>query len=753
MNTRSKNRFMVTSIIIAIAMATVSLGVIVGPLTRNASASITGDTYSGSGDFTLTQNTVYDGTDLHVYGDIHITGFSLTVRSATLTMDLASIGAHSIWVNNTGVAGTFKLAHATLTTSNSSAGLVWVNVWGQENAHIYVSNSTANHIAFRSWASGNYFDNSTFHASRISSIWGETKTRLNISTNTFQDYNGWGLISSSMDGTVVTGNTFTNITQTEDPGYDYSSMVTLIGDGSTGNVSIIKNHFVNVEIGAIKIRECWNVHVSRNQIDRLTTTGAGAAETIGIIGWGDGKHAALPAWGMIDNNTLRLLEGATLHYGTTGIQICQSGGHWIVSDNHIWTMTKVSLGYQAIGVFVAQGSTNVLIVRNDFGNVTATIDDGGGQSKAVSVHGGGDFDGPATTRDVKVMHNTIDDVYSSALGIEVRYMASDIEVSNNTIGLVRGYDSSGIGVYNGATDVLIADNTLTMWRDVWGINLAHNHTYATVNRNTIHVLAQAHFHDEGAYAGVRGGGAIAVNDEADGVYLPGELHWTAIGDVYANNVITHESTAEYFPDYTLLNLSHQMTIGPPGEWLRIILNQDAMIYSWHSNYSVEGSGDQLPIILRSGSNASVTVSGAMWDVDFTDSEDFYFTNVSLTPLGVAADDSVLITVDHYAPSATVLIRWNATSTMPSTTTTFTLSGLENNTMYDVVVNGTLYRTVVSNDSGVIQFTYDLTTAGTLFEVEVGYMQRMLDILWPLIIVAIIVSLVAVVIGGVGSKKR
>ena len=759
----SKNKFRIISIIIAMAMAVGALGALMGPLSMNASASITGDTYGGSGNFIVTQETVYDGTNLHVYGNIYINGGSLTIRQATLTMDESSQYQHNIYVNWSEGDRALKLKYATLTVSNSTDnGTPMVKVLPSASCNVYISFSTVNHAWIQTSPGTNtWLDNSTMHASRFYGVYDQGSGSTNITGSIFRDYAGWGLITSSLAGTIVTTNSFVNITQTEDPAYAYRAMITIYGDGTTGNVSILKNHFDVVDINAIKVRDSWSVRISRNHIDLLRSTAQGTSQSEGITAWADGKHASLTAWSYVDDNVIERCEANIDHEATAGISVGQSAAHWYVEGNEIWTVHKPNNTVKNGPMSTAIGASGTLLYiwHNHIGNVTAVgpeYDTVGGQTHGIAISGSGSISGPFTTTYVYVQHNTIDLVSNSSVGIEIRYMCRYIEVSNNTIGLVRGYDSSGIGVYNEPKNVLIADNDLTMWRDVWGINLAHNHTYATVVRNTIYVLAQDHFFNEGVQACVRGGGAIAVDDENGAIYLALELHWTAIGDVYANNTITQESYSEYFPEYTILNCSHQITIGAPGDWPKIILNQEAMIYSWHSNFSVRGPASELPVIMRADALTGVTISGDEWYRDFRDTEDFYFTNASLTSLGAATDDDVIITVESYTPLADTIISWSENSTA-NATIDFTLSGLENFTTYDVSLDGDMWRTVVSDGNGTITFSYSGTAGEHEFSVGLSYLAQLTNLIWPLVSIGIIFmvlsAVLGLVIGSTGGKSK
>ena len=623
------------------------------PIQKSRAMSITGNTYGGSGNFVITQETVYDGTNLHVYGNIYINSGSLTIRHATLTMDESSQYQNSIYVNWSESDRALKLKYAYLTVTNSSDnGTPMLKILPAASCNVYISNSTVNHTWIQTNDGTNaWIDNTTAHASRFYGIYGQSSGSLNISTNTWRDYAGWGMITNSVAGAVFSTNTFTNISQVEDPGFNYRGMITVYGNGYTGNITIIKNHFDKVEIQGIKVQAAWSVRISYNTFDNLTSTLLGAGATEGITAWGDGKHPALTPYSYIDHNTIEDIMGDPSYFGATGISLTENAKHWYVTDNTVWNILKPSGGYESVGIgvgggTVAGGTSLIYLERNHFGNVSGDFDTPGGQPKAISVKGTGSISGPFTTTNILVDRNTIDLVKNSSLGIEVRYMVSDTKVSNNTITLLRGYDSSGIGVYNEPRRIVISDNAITMWRDVWGINLAHNHTYVTVARNTIHVLAQAHFHDEGVDALWRGGGAIAIDDEDPTIYLALELHWTAVGDIISNNHIIQDDTTEYFPEYTILNCYRQITIGDPGPWPQIFLDQDAMIYSYHSNFTVWWNrGTDATIVDNFGTSYDKVASSGYWRADgFTLTTDFYFINVTLgIPMPASVSNIIGIT--------------------------------------------------------------------------------------------------------------
>jgi len=729
----SKSRFRITSIIIAMAMIVGALGALIGPLTTTVSATITGDTYSGSGNFVVTQDTVYDGTNLHVYGNIYINQSSLTIRHATLTMDESSQYQHNIYVNwSYQTDRALKLKYAYLDVSNSSDnGTPMVKIIAAPFCSLWISNSTVNHtsVDFPAWLSF-YVDNSTVHASRFLSASLAGGALFNVSHNTFKDCRGAFVIGTSTGGATITENTFTNITRVF-PGYPdyYRGMISICGDGTTGNVSILKNHFDHIDIQGIDVSDSWSNRISYNVFENVSDSllvddTYGGAAAIGVSG--DGKHPGLSEWSYIDNNTIKNLYGGNLlpvanpGNGSSGITAGGDAKHWKILYNSIWDVRKRAGGYQSIGIdvgggTVADGTSSIYVCYNAIGNVSgAGVDQPGGQSKGIRVNGGGgSFNGPYLVGQIFIDRNTFQLVNESSQAIELWYMVHNIYVTNNTITLLKGYDGSGIGVYNQPSHILISDNSITMWRDVWGINLAHNHTYATVVRNTIHVLAQAHFYDQGIWAFGRGGGAIAVNDENDAIYQVGELHWTAVGDYYANNTITQESYSEFFPEYTILNCSHQITIGAPGPWPKIVLDQDAIIYSWHANFSVWGSAIELPILTRTGASTAVTVSGTEWYVDFRDTEDFYFTNVSLTPLGAASDDDVNITVDIWDPLAigSPILSFIGEASS-GTEVVFEVGGLTTGATYQVYVDGVGLASMVASGSQ-ISFAYSVWSNHTV----------------------------------------
>ena len=85
--TRTPHRFRITSIIIALAIATVFLLSSLAPFLASSNATIgdsqpikaniqtaTGDVYGGSGEWNIDEPTVYDGTDVTVHGNLSIGG-------------------------------------------------------------------------------------------------------------------------------------------------------------------------------------------------------------------------------------------------------------------------------------------------------------------------------------------------------------------------------------------------------------------------------------------------------------------------------------------------------------------------------------------------------------------------------------------------------------------------------------------------------------------------------------------------------
>ena len=114
--------------------------------------------------------------------------------------------------------------------------------------------------------------------------------------------------------------------------------------------------------------------------------------------------------------------------------------------------------------------------------------------------------------------------------------------------------------------------------------------------------------------------------------------------------------------------------------------------------------------------------------------------INLTAWNLTGSPTATWTMD--APSDTVVI--------------FTLSGLPAGTSYTVYVDEDASATLVANLSGYLDFTY--SGSGTHdFLVEQSAMQEMLNMLWPILNIAIIFmvlsAVLGLVIGSTGGKGK
>jgi hypothetical protein len=102
--------------------------------------------------------------------------------------------------------------------------------------------------------------------------------------------------------------------------------------------------------------------------------------------------------------------------------------------------------------------------------------------------------------------------------------------------------------------------------------------------------------------------------------------------------------------------------------------------------------------------------------------------------------------------------WIANSTDSNATVSFTLSGLESGTQYSVYVDGnTLGSSILTGDTGTISFIYSGPWSDHTFIVDISDLQTLMDILWPLLSIAIIFMVLSAmfgfIAGSTGGKRK
>ena len=750
------NRFRITSIIIAIVMTLGALGVLISPATVNVSASITGDTYSGSGDWAITQATVYNGETLTVYGAITISSFgSLTLFNTHLTMDEAPVYNHNITVN----AGFLKIGtDSILDTTNATAGIPNCEISHNGFAYVYASNATFENIYFYLSAAAGmwYIDNSTLIGSKVYNFAGAYG---NFSSNVVQDLTAQYAITIAGTDVVCSGNSFSNITQTGGS-LDLAGMINVYD--LAYRALILKNNFPEVvHYPAINLYGANGAIVRDNVIANMTLETA--FTPLGAINvWGDGMLAGVR--GNINNNTIKMVYGWTawpVSYASCGIRgmgdvPATAANNWTIVDNHIWSVFRRDTASEPpYGIYWC--ASNATISRNSIGNVTGTVDVGG-NPEGIFVGGTitTSIDIRNVLRDVTVSYNWIGNVSGSSNGILIGAVTNGsevngIEVAHNTVNLVKG-ESNGIGMWVGPRELYVHDNIINnVWRDSNGIRQAENSSRLLITGNHVSVISS--------------GTMVDHNVEGAITYAAYQTWWAENGDntILRDNQITiTDQDSDYFPEY---NFSYARN--REGTPLAIIQNGSYLIQETYSNITFIGY-TYLPLLYMNGSTSfdskTITVDDSAWnttynrwDIGPTYSPNHWgFTKIQKDDSGLSVDmssGSLNVMINSWNPSATTILNLTAEQISPTGEVIFTLSGLDSGVGYKVYVDGEAYA-IGTGPS--FSFSYSGPWSEHEFEVVVWYsagVSRLVILGYYMFILGILVSIIGAVIAPLRNEKH
>lgn len=469
----------------------------------NASATSSGSTYSGLGDWSITSATVYTDETLVVRGNITLTGSgTLTLINTHLTVDVPTGGMRYINISTAG-GGCWVRAQSdsVIDTINATAGIHNLKITTDNSGYIRFDNSTIkNTWIYQTGTVKDFINNCTLDQCKISAYY----------TRSWSMY-GCTWQGSTISNAVILGSwskishcTFKNWTV---PG---TSILTnrLIYSTESHHLTIDNNTFEATAYPIMWLsgntgKELTNLTFSDNVIDEVTRVGFYFDSQIGSSNI------------LIKNNLVKSV------IKTTAFKI---GHKCQVIDNRFQSIDATGLASGTADGINQEGTIKGTIIRgNVFETITGPGNDTGAIANGFFTYLGGNF----TAED-----NVFWNIQSVANGICVSTgVGTNIIVQNNIIGNVTEA-SDGIGMYGGNGAIIRGNQIANVDLSSCGIRLALQGVNPHVYNNSVNSLINMTTKVQTS------SGAYSINGEAHGIQ----------GALFENNTIGWDTTAQY-PGY------------------------------------------------------------------------------------------------------------------------------------------------------------------------------------------------------------
>lgn len=683
--TEKQSRFRAISLIIAVAMLVGTIATLIGPFTLNVSASITGDAYSGSGDWAVTNPTVYTNEVVNVFGNLNITSGSLTLVNTTLTMEQPSAFARTILVSG----GYLSIQSGSVIQSTNYTAGKWNTNLRINNGidFLYMDNSTSRNILFDIVHDGSHINNSTLYAS---GIWNQyafgydvgapCPQALTLYNDTLRDTTTVGQAQHDL---IMTGSNFkmnycqfTNITMTSYAA-DYNSMI----HGSyQNNMTITHNTFAD---------NTYPVAFFRGDVANPIGDLNFANNTFFGVGNTNGTELVTEAIYLMDISLRATLSDnyfRIIRNGSMGIEI--DGHNWILNDNRFDRIdaTNVSNIEVASAIRLNHQGNNVLV----HGTIINTVQGSSiAANNAIGIY-------TTLAGNYTVCHSVIRNITNSANGISPTDPTNDLGADIGNIRLFANYMTNiqnlSNGIYKfGAGGAEISWNNLSyingcgigiMMHDSKQPILVHNNsvTNPTYGGNTGYWWSIS----VGAYS------VCAANN------------WNV---TFRDNHAT--GTTFDWPDY---DISAEKLGG--GFWnhveATIDVSEEAIIHTIDANVTLIHDGRVLQI-LQDGMSVDMTYYANGTSRTYIPQVDWvnHWINVTPTDLSLITTGDINISVNAN-PGAAVMA-WNGTAT--GTTVTFTLSDLTSGATYKIYVDSVVMATMAAT-GGQVSFAYSAWSSHT-----------------------------------------
>lgn len=518
-------------------------------ISENATATKTGDIYSGSGDWTISNPTVYTNEIFSVYGNISIAaGGSLSMVSSEMTIRNTapysyiniSFGAPNAFLSLTDssqidiIDFTYGVPKLVVDANGEStnAGYFYIEDSEIYNTHFSVDTSAICTIK-----------DSTLVAcqARCYSSGGAPSTiPLYMSNNEIKDVNTVSQPNGDLrsvitmsSGTTITGNTFENIT--------LNSRSTLsnsyIRANGQNSLTITNNDFGDSTYPVICIQtttyDTNDCVISGNDFNTIGNTKATASYAVYLDGYGYDST-------FYNNNYDYILNGS---YG-----VYHDGYGWTISSNHFGILDATEDNTTVThGIHVNRDGLQAypcLITGNDFDDIIGPDEDVGGHAMGIVIQNAGNVTvsynefasvgnaanaiavlGPQyhNCPYILITRNTINNVHNLSNGIYLAYGYATVSYNN-----IDGVDGSCSGIMIHGPEIVsyVYWNRVTGLYDsinewpIWQISVG---AYCIVANQIDSVLEMPEFRENYAE------GATAIHPDYD-------ICGSVLGGGHANNV-------------------------------------------------------------------------------------------------------------------------------------------------------------------------------------------------------------------------
>lgn len=711
------------SILIFVSMFATGLLTVGSPVSEDVAASITGDAYSGSGDWVISNPTVYIGETFTVYGNITI-GASLTLQNTALTLDQPAALARKI--SNTASAPFVVNSASWVGTTNQtdgkynaelkiSGGYIWADDCTFDGFNIWIGSAIS------------YFNHAIFYGCAIWNNYGlgwETGEPVSagplmihgcqfLNTNTTsQPYPN--LITAGNNLTVEEC-TFTNITLHS----GLPNVATMIRVNVQNGVRILHNTFASSRFSAAYFHSYAPYVMTDNDFHGNHFLGVGG--TVALIGYAVMADAGTGTVSncRIDGNTFDIIRN-----GSKGIYVAENT--WTITNNVFGLIDSSGLTStgQTIGIFIGPPG-HITVSGNLFNRLVGPGQDTGAACLGINSQSAGGY---------TVSHNTLRNLSYLSCAISIVdpipfATLTGISIHANTISNLRNA-SGGVAIFGGNGAVVSWNNISIVDGPSVGVMVDGNGKNATIHDNSVTGM----FDTPNVWSWPDGWQIVV------GAYC-----YYASGNIYDPEWIDNHASGGTMahPDY---NITGEKLGGGwwPNARMLVDTSDHAIIHYQNANVTLRHDGQAL-LVLKDGVNTAMTHYPNGTSLAWFNKTDLnhHFVNVTPTDLHIATDYPASVMVA--AISAPYLVQWNVNATT-GTTVSFTLSGLHNGMRFGLYVDGVHTQAAMSGSAGTVTFTYSGAWSDHDFAIREDTTATMAG---PFAVIGFMIIVVIAVAGSVG----